>query len=303
MVYDPLLHLTNGQTRMANVRDQIQMALAIADSALLKSLLSNCLPPIAASFQIGTISSEVSVPVKDHASADGILQFEAIRCVLASSPYLESPSANSSRTKDSKELTRLTQHESEMHTLAQNLPLAPAIALLTSSGFQRDQIQDILRLPHYAWYKSWWHAIDTNGNFTMPFLRCIRTFHYPDGTLTLQYKDFFEQEKPDCFTTLPQKILITIRTDTQGFADTLQQINRQREALNIKKAVLVCHTVSELEIQAFTKQHISLYPANDLILPVQASCERCGRHECPMNHRVNSPVIMCRGFLVEGELL
>lgn len=303
MVYDPLLHPINGQPRTASVRDQIQMALAIADSALLKSLLSNCLPPIAASFHIGSISSEVSVPVKDQPSADGILQFEAIRCVLASSPYLESPATNGNRAKDSKELTRLTQHESEMHTLAQNLPLAPAIALLTNSGFQREQIQDILRLPHYAWYKSWWHAIDSEGNFTLPFLRCIRTFHYPDGTLTLQYKDFFDQEKPNCFTTLPQRTLIAIRSDTQGFADTLQQINRQREALDIEKAVLVCHTVSELEIQAFTKQHISLYPARDLILPVQASCEHCGRHECPMNHRIDSPVIMCRGFLVDSELL
>jgi bacterioferritin-associated ferredoxin len=293
----------NDQGRSLTVRDQIQMALAIADSTLLKSLLTHCLPPIANSAHIGTVTSEVGIPVKDQPSADGILRYEAVRCVLAES----SPSAHNSYNRgwpqSDKDLARITQHESEMHTLVQNLSLAPAIALLTNAGFQQDQIQDILRLPHYAWHKSWWYAIDPDGNFTIPFLRCIRTFHYPDGTLTLQYKDFFDQIKPDCFTCLPQKILIVIRSHPQGFAETLQQINRQREGLGIQKAVLVCDGVSELEIQAFTKQTISLYPAENLMLPIQANCAHCGRHECPMNHQLDSPVVMCRGFLTESEFI
>ncbi|MDX2232191.1 MAG: hypothetical protein NW220_21325 [Leptolyngbyaceae cyanobacterium bins.349] len=299
---NPLLRPMYGQARSLNVRDQIQMALAIADSALLKSLLVHCLPPIADSAHIGTVTSEVGIPVKEQA-ADGILQYEAIRCVLAESrPHLDTPTS-SGWTRDSKELARMTQHESELHTLVQNLSLAPAIALLTNAGFQQDQIQDILRLPHYAWHKSWWHAIDADGNFTIPFLRCIRTFHYPDGTLTLQYKDFFDQTKPNCFTSLPQKVLVAIRAGAQGFAETLQQINQQREVLGIQKAVLVGTGVSELEIQAFTRQNISLYPGDDLMLPVEASCEHCGRHECPMNHRPDSPVVMCRGFLTDSELM
>ncbi|MDX2242138.1 MAG: hypothetical protein NW224_15745 [Leptolyngbyaceae cyanobacterium bins.302] len=300
---NPSFRFMQDQARSLTVRDQIQMALAIADSTLLKSLLTHCLPVVADSSHIGAVTSEVGIPIKDYPSADGILQYEAIRCVLAESrPHLDAPNPRG-WTQDSKDLSRMTQHESEMHTLVQNLPLAPAIALLSNAGFQQDQIQDILRLPHYAWHKSWWHAIDPDGNFTIPFLRCIRTFHYPDGTLTLQYKDFFDQVKPDCFTSLPQKVLIVIRSHPQGFAETLQQINRQREALGIPKAVLVCDGLSELEIQAFTRQSISLYPVNDIMLPIQASCEHCGRSECPMNHRVDSPVVMCRGFLVEGEFV
>jgi len=297
-----VFHPMNEPARSLTVRDQIQMALAIADATLLKSLLMHCLPPIAAADHIGAVTSEVGIPVKDFPSADGILQYEAIHCVLAESRPQVDHSFNSN-TRDSKDLARLTQHESELHTLVQNLPLAPAIALLTNSGFQQDQIQDILRLPHYAWHKSWWHAIDPDGNFTIPFLRCLRTFHYPDGTLTLQYRDFFEQDKPNCFTSLPQKVLIAIRDLAQGFAETLQQINRQRNVLGIQKAVLVCNSVSDLEIQAFTKQSISLYPAQDLMLPVQANYAHCGRHECPMNHRIDSPVVMCRGFLMESELV
>ncbi len=304
MVQYPPFQSRHEQTRAVSVRDQIQMALAIADPPLLKSLLVNCLPAIASPFHIGAVSSQVSIPIKDQPSADGIVQYEAIRCVLADScPQLEQVSSNGGWTKESKELTRITQHESELHTLAQNLPLAPVISLLSNTGFQQDQIQEILRLPHYAWHKSWWYAIDAEGNFTIPFLRCIRTFHYPDGTLTLHYKDFYDQKKPDCFTTLPQKVLIAIRTDTYGFAETLQQLNRQRDALGIAKAILVCQTASELEIQAFIKQNISLYPATDLILPVQANCQLCARHECPMNHRPDSPIVMCRGFLVESEFV
>ncbi len=279
------------------------MALAIADTTLLTALLTHCFPPITQPALIGGITSEVGIPVKDQPSADGIVQYEAIRYVLAESrPHLDVPLA-ANWTRDSKELARLTQHESEMRTLAQNLPLAPAIALLHKAGFQQDQIQDILRLPHYAWHKSWWYGVDAERQGTFPFLRCLRTFHYPDGTLTLQYKDFFDQEKPNCFTSLPQKVLIAIRDPQQGFAETLQQVNRQREALGIAAAVLVCATASELEIQAFTRQSISLYPATETILPIQANCERCDRADCPLNHQADSPVIMCRNFLLNGEFV
>ncbi|NJP11910.1 MAG: hypothetical protein HC866_22575 [Leptolyngbyaceae cyanobacterium RU_5_1] len=302
MPSNPLFHPVSERTRTVAVRDQIQMALAIAEPALLKALLVNCIPEIAELSRIGAIFSQVSVPVGDHQAADGILQFEAIRCLLADpQPQLDLPS-NGGWTRESKELSRLTQHESELQTLGHHLALAPAIALLANSGFRPEQIDEILRLPHYAWYKSWWYAIDPiSGQFTVPFLRCIRTMHYPDGTHTLQYKDFFEHEKPTCFTSLPEKVLTVIRPEGQGFGDTLRQINYQRERLGIERAVLICNTISELEAQAFIHQGISVYPAIELILPTQADCEHCARRDCPMNGKTDSLVALCLGFLLESE--
>lgn len=301
---NPLFHPANEPSRTTSVRDDIQIALAIADSTLLKALLVNCIPPVAPASHIGAVSSEVGVPIKDHPAADGILQYESIRCTLSDSRPQGNTSSNSNGwNRANKEFARLTQHESEMQILGQNLPLALAIALLTNAGFRPEQVNEVLRLPHYAWHKSWWYGADANGDFTLPFLRCIRSFRYPDGTLTLQYKDFFEQEKPECFASVPQKVLVLIRPEAQGFAETLQHINRQRDALRIQQAVLICDRVSELEAQAFTRQGISLYALKELTLPVEANCERCGRRECPMNRLIDSPVVLCRGFILESEFV
>lgn len=302
MVSRPLFHQLNGQSRSSTVRDQVQMALAIADPTLLKSMLTHCMPAIADPCRIGTVSSEVGVPIQDQLAADGILHYESIQCVLATQPQVDT-STNSGWTRSSKEVARLTQHESEMQTLGQNLSLATAIALLTNSGFNTEQVKELLRLPHYAWYKSWWCAIDANGEFTQSFLRCLRTFHFPNGTLTLQYKDFFEQEKPQCFTSIAQKALVVLRCDAQGFAETLQQINRQRTALNIQPTILIAQTLTELEAQAFIRQGISLYLAKELILPMQAACDECAWSDCPMNGTPNSPVALCHRFTLEGDFV
>jgi hypothetical protein len=300
MPNNPLFHPVTERSSV-DLRDQLQMALAIADPQMLKTLLVNCIPAIIAPQKVGNIASEVAVPTSDAQGADGILQFEAIRCVLANTqPHVDS-SSHGGWTRESKEMARLTQHESELQTLAQNLPLAPAIALLSNSGFSPDGIEEILRLPHYAWHKSWWYAIDRNGEFTLPFLRYIRTLHYPDGTLTLQYKDFFEYEKPSCFTSQLQKVLVVIRPEIQGFGETLQRINRQRTDLNTQRVLLICNTISELETQAFISQGISVYPAMELALPLQASCQFCGRKECPMNGLQDSPVATCYGYVLESE--
>jgi bacterioferritin-associated ferredoxin len=304
MPNNPLFYPVNQVSRTFTVRDQIQMALAIADETLLKSLLVNCIPAIAKLHQIGRVASQVGVPTENQQAADGILQVEVIRCVLADPPpKLEAVASNGGWNRESKELARLTQHESELQTLVQNLPLAPAISLLANAGFQPEPIQEILRLPNYAWHKSWWYTLDAEGQFTLPFLRCIRTLRYPDGTLTFQYKDFFEQEKPGCFTFQSQKILIGIRSEIQGFGETLQQLNYQREALNIQPTILICDTISELEAQAFISQGISVYPAMELVLPIQSDCQRCARRECPMNGLVDSPVAACYGFLVQSEFV
>ncbi len=300
MPNNPLFHPVTERSSV-DLRDQLQMALAIADPQMLKALLVNCIPPISDPQKIGSIASEVAIPTSEAQGADGILQFEAIRCVLVDTQLKVDSSSHGGWTRDSKEMARLTQHESELHTLAQNLPLAPAIALLSNSGFSAEWIEEILRLPHYAWHKSWWYEIDHNGEFTIPFLRYIRTLHYPDGTITLQYKDFFEYEKPSCFTSQLQKVLVVIRPEIQGFGETLQRINRQRTDLNTQRVLLICNTISELEAQAFISQGISVYPAMELALPTQANCQYCGRKECPMNGLRDSPVAACYGYVLESE--
>lgn len=302
MPNNPLFHPVSERSSV-DLRDQLQMALAIADPQMLKALLINCIPAISEPQKVGSIASEIAIPTSDPQGADGLLQFEAIQCVLAASQPQVDSSSHGGWTRESKEMARLTQHESELQTLAQNLPLAPAISLLSNSGFSPDWIEEILRLPHYAWHKSWWYAVDRNGEFTMPFLRYIRTLHYPDGTLTLQYKDFFEYEKPGCFTSQLQKVLVVIRPEIQGFGETLQRINRQRADLNTNRAILICNTISELEAQAFISQGISVYPAMELALPLQANCQYCGRKECPMNGLSDSPVAACYGYVLESEYI
>jgi bacterioferritin-associated ferredoxin len=303
MPSNPLFHPINQQIRVVSVRDQIQMALAIADLNLLKALLTDSIPPILQPERMGSVASEVGVPMGDRVVADGILHFEAKYCVLAEVQPQVDHRNNGGWTEDSKEVARLTQHESDMQTIAQNLALAPAIALLAKAGFPPPHIQEILRLPHYAWHKSWWYTLDDDDQFTVPFLRYMRTLHYPDGTLTLQYKDFFASEKPKCFTNLGEKVLVAIRDESKGFGETLQHLNQQREAFGSKQAILICNTISELEAQAFIHQGVSLYPAMDLVLPMQANCLACARQECLMNGDANSPVASCYGFLVHSELV
>jgi hypothetical protein len=291
----------------ADIRDRIQMALAIADSTALKSLLVNCIPPLLPPQQVGHVSSQVGIPLKDGAVVDGILQFESLHCQLTplesgSDEGISEGQTATSKPKDAKEIARLTQHESELRTVGQNLPLAIAIAQLAEVGFAPTQIDDILKLPNYAWFKSWWTTLDLNGDFTIPFLRCLRTLRYPDGTLTLQYKDFFAQTKPPCFTSLPQTALVAIRANQQSFSNTLQHINQQRQALNTQAAILICDSLAELEAQAFIHQGVSIFPTAEFTLPMQADCVECDRQECPMNGNPESPVVSCHGFLAKSEI-
>ena len=83
MPNNPLFHPINEKARTVSVRDQIQMALAIADLKLLHNLLTQCIPAIIPPERIGAVASEVGVTLGDRAVADGILHFEAIHCVLA----------------------------------------------------------------------------------------------------------------------------------------------------------------------------------------------------------------------------
>lgn len=304
MPTNPLFYAIGDSARTQNLHDQIQIALAIADRHVLQSLLENCIPTLAKGRHIHTISTQVGVPTGNQQTADGIVHFESKRCRLAApGERIERSVVNNSRTLESREVAKLTQHESDLQTLGNNLPMALTVSFLAESGFRPEQVEDILHLPYDAWHKSWWYAIDPGGNFTIPFLRQLRTLRYPDGTFTLQYKDFFEQNNPNCFISHTEKVLVLIKPDAQGFGETLRQLNYQRETLGIDQAILICGTISDLEAQGFINQGISVYPAVELILPTQSNCTHCGRDECAMNGIPDSPVALCYGFLAESEFV
>ena len=302
----PLFYPVSEHLPATPLHDQIQIALAIADPQVLKSLLTNCLPAIAQPHEIGEVSTEIGIPLENQQTADAVLHFEAVKCVLADSPPV-TPSGKAEschspyRHKTKTSQTKHCHCESETLTLAHNVSLTQAIALLTKVGFGPQQVQEILHLSYEASHKSWWYALDASGCFSLPFLRYIRTLRYPDGTVSLQYKDYFSETKPLCFQSLPQKVLVIVREDSQSFSQTLRQINADRTALGTTQAILICNTIAELEAQAFITQGVSLYPATELILPTQANCAICATRACPMNGTVDSAIAVCYRFCLEGS--
>lgn len=300
MVNPVLTHSAPSQAA-ASVHDQVQIALAIADTTLLKSLLVDSTPPIAPSHQIGSVTSAIGVPLAGKKAVDGVLTFEAIHCVLSNAPVeRERHSHSEGHNRSQRERARLTQCESETHILGRTVPLAQALSLLSQSGFSPRQIEEILHLPYEAWHKSWWYALDTEGNFTVPFLRLIRTLRYTDGTFTIQYKDYYGQEKPTCFGIREQKVLIEIKAEVQSFGKTLEKINYAREQLGVSQAILICDRLSDLEARGFISQGISLYTAAELNLPAQANCAICVS-DCPMMGRESSPVLLCQQFCIQAD--
>ena len=130
MPNNPLFYPVSDEVRAGDFRDQVQIALAIADLHLLKTLLASCIPPIMDYGHIKTVSTIVGVPAGNQQSADGIVQFETVRCVPGEMPQSveHRPSHHSGWTRESRELARLTRHESDLLTLGQNLSLAAAVA-------------------------------------------------------------------------------------------------------------------------------------------------------------------------------
>lgn len=292
MPNNPLFYrVTEPHPTNASLVDQVQMALAIAEPGFLQSLLVNCLPAIAHPHTIGEISVAIGVPVADQQIADAILRFESIGCVLAP---LEA--------RRDRHLTAVpTPCESETHTLAQNLSLAQMITSLNQVGFSSAQVKEILNLSSEAVHKSWWYAIDAAGQFTQPFRRLIRLLRYPDGTLTLQYKDHYATTKPTCFHSVPHQVLVKYKPEAYGFGETLHSVNFCRHHLGIHHTLLLCNTIAELEAQALMSQGMSLYPASDLVLPTRANCTLCATHECPMNGQADSPVAVCYRFCLPSH--
>lgn len=300
MPNNPLFYPIQEQRQTSSLQDQVQIALAIADHTLLKSLLVNCIPAISQPHLIGSVAVELAVPVRDRYVADGILHYEALKCVLAApQDGIERSQAYDSGNRSDQ--WRHKQFESELHTLDKAISLTDAVSLLTHAGFSPEQVKEILYLPYEGWYKSWWYTLDENENFTVPFLRLIRTLRYPDGTFAIQYKDYYEQDQPPCFSSMPQKVKLRIRTEDHGFGETLGRINTTRTSLGITQTILICNTIAELEAQGFISQGISIYPAAELVLPTRANCTICGTKTCPMNGTEDSPIMMCRRFSLEAE--
>lgn len=276
----------------ASLHDQVQIALAIADPLLLRSLLVNCLPAVLPAHQIGAVTAAIGVPIGKKA-ADGVLTVEQIYCILADS--IDAGATVATARPDPRSL----KCESELQTLGQSISLAQAIALLQQAEFSIAQVEEILHLSSEGWHKSWWYSIDAEGNFTVPFLRQIRTLRYANGRVTLQYKDRFEQDKPPCFRTQPQQVLVEIETESQSFRHTLEKINYAKAKLGIQAAILICDRLSELEVQGFVSQQISIY-SSTAELPVQADCHSCAAIECPLHGHTDSPVIACRQYCVQA---
>lgn len=278
--------------------DQVQIALAIAEENSLKSLLTDCISPIAQPHRIGAISSTIGIPIKAKKVVDGIIHYEVVDCVLVDAPVETDPQraeatlGNGSHWRNQ----RLTRCESETRILGQTVPMSQAIALLASSGFSPRQVEDILNLPYEAWHKTWWYTVDADGNFTVPFLRMIRTLRYTDGTFTIQYKDYYSDVKPACFKGQEQKVLIEIKAELDSFSKTLEKINYSRDRCGIDRAILICNSLSELEARGFISQGISIYTATAVNLPIQANCATCIHHSCPMHNLDHSPVVICRHF-------
>jgi hypothetical protein len=282
-------------------RDRIQIALAIAEPTILQSILTECLPPIAAPHRIGNISSTIGVPIEAKTSIAGTLHLEEIACILIQSPQeVEQAIATYTQSHGNpRGYIDLTRCEAETRDLGLITNLAQAIARLTQAGFPSPQIQTLLHLPQEAWHKTWWYMPDESGNFTVPFLRLMRAQYYLDGRISIQYKDLFAEEKPPCFNSQEKKILVEIYSETKGFRKTLEKINYARQKTGIKEALLIGDRFSELEAQGFMSQGISLYAAQEIILPVGANCALCAT-VCPMQGREDSPVLTCQQFCLDA---
>lgn len=299
----PLAGSASDSADMLSWHDRVQIALAIADADLLRSLLINCAPPIAQLHRLGGIRSTIGVPMSSGAVADGVIDFEEVTCVLSdSSQQLEERVAEyTCRKGNQRGYIDLTRCEAETQTLGQPMSLSQAISLLAQVGFVRHHIERILNLPSEAWHKSWWYYADESGAFTIPFLRLLRSRRFIDGKFVLQYKDFFAQEQPSCFKSCNQQVLVEILPEAHQFQATLAKINLARQQAGIDRALLICNRLSDIEAQGFISQGISLYAAHEIASPVKADCCACGTPDCPMRGKPNSPVLVCQRFRLAGN--
>ena len=269
-----------------------QLALAVADDAFLRSLLSESLPAIAHPHEIGTATVAVGVPLPSQGRIDAVLTFEHINCVLAGS-Y---PDAPLPALSNHREYQVITPCHSDLTTLAHNVSLTEAEALLARSGFESGEIQQILTLPSQGWHKSWWYSLTTDGFLTVPFQRHIRSRCYADGTVTLQFKDHYAQQRPEGFRSQSQQIPVAVHSPQVSFCDNLAHINLSRQALGTPQAILIANDLSELEVEGYIRQNVSLYRQRSLDHLLNANCRSCAQAKCPLQGVDSSPVLACRSF-------
>ncbi|MGG6239122.1 hypothetical protein ACQ4N7_10840 [Nodosilinea sp. AN01ver1] len=272
-----------------------QLALAVADDSFLRSLLTESLPAIAHPHEIGSVTVEVGVPLPNAAQGrmDAVLTFEHINCVLAGS-YPDAPPLPD--LHNHREYQAITPCHSDLSTLAQNVSLSEAEALLARSGFEPDDVQHILNLPSQGWHKSWWYSLAPDGFLTLPFQRHIRSRCYADGTVTLQFKDHYAQQRPEGFRSQPQKLPVVVHSPQVSFGDNLAAINLSRQALATPQAILIADDLTELEVEGYIRQNVSLHRQRSLEYLLNANCRSCGQAKCPLQGVGSSPVLACRSF-------
>lgn len=272
-----------------------QLALAVADDSFLRSLLTDSLPAIAHPHEIGSVSVDIGVPLPNAAQGymEAVLTFEHINCVLAGS-YPEAPPLPDFHSH--RQYEAITPCHSDLTTLAQNVSLAEAESLLARSGFAPDAVQHILNLPSQGWHKSWWYSLTPEGFLAVPFQRHIRSRSYADGTCTLQFKDHYAQQRPEGFRSQPQKLPVVVHSSQVSFCDNLAHINLSRQALATPQTILIADDLTELEVEGYIRQNVSLYRQRSLEYLLNANCRACGQAKCPLQGVDSSPVLACRSF-------
>lgn len=280
---------------------EAQLALAVADESFLRSLLTDSLPAIAHPHEIGTVSVTVGVPLQAHPQLciDGVITFEHIHCVLAGS-YPDAPPLP--EFHHHADYQAVTSCHSDLTTLAQNVSTSEAVDLLARSGFDPENIRHILQLPSQAWHKSWWYTLDPEGFLTVPFQRHLRTRCFADGTFSLQFKDYYAHERPTGFRSQTQQLPIIVHHPGLGFCDNLARINLTRRELNTPQAILIADDLTELEVEGYLRQNVSLGKQRGLQNPLAANCRLCHREKCPLHGVDSSPVMVCRSFLSADQV-
>ncbi|MFE4105630.1 hypothetical protein [Almyronema epifaneia] len=277
--------------------EQIQMALAIADQTRLRSLVLSSQPTLMPAHQLGAVTVQIGSPLAPKSIAiDAVLDYEAIECILTETWAAVPKAGGRSPCSRYQTYEAITHYHSDLQTLGENMALSQAIALLSEAGFSAGQVTAILNLPQSAWHKSWWYMLDEMGDFTIPFQRHLRTRCFADGTYTLQYRDYYPQTCPACFKSQRRRVPLLIRVAQTSFWETLKILNYAREILQTSQAIVVCENVSDLELQGYVHQGISVYGSEQLAPNSAINCIRCTHGDCPMCGNPDSPVTACANF-------
>lgn len=288
MIPSNLMHLDADISRVD--RNQVQLALALADKDMLTALLVNCLPAIALPHQVGQIRISIGPPpgTAGLERLSAVLEYEHIWCIPS-----EGAPTDDFTVKDLQSLTRC---QSDLKTLGWRVNLSEAIGLLQHGGFEEKQIQRILQLPWEGWHRSWWDTIEPQGTLGLPFQRWFRTRCYSDGTYTLQYRDHYPQDAPRCFRGLWQQVPIIIGSGIEQFGETLADFRKACHTIETDCCILLADELTDLEAEGYMRQGVSLYSLYATDLTRQPICQRCANRKCPMNGKFDAPIVDCKAY-------